>query len=223
MQTLPTSKMDGDTTTFFFVSRENFLSMGKLQTWSEMTFELLREEWSWQDVLAPSKDVLAEYLIISHRWVRADDADPTGKQYEAIKQYVGTHTKVKKIWADVCCLPQGHRNRAEQEYFRSTLQNVNILYVGFTVCFLLDLSVMSRFWCVLEYFLGTRLIEESGIGASQKRMEVVYLSNDPESDEMLRNFMNRTMGRTLEHCLEHLDREERPRGHSIPLRILFSL
>ena len=35
------------------------------------------------------------------------------------------------------------------------------------MCFLLDLSVVSRFWCVLEYVLATRLI------ASQKRMEVV--------------------------------------------------
>ena len=33
--------------------------------------------------------------------------------------------------------------------------------------------------------------------------------------------MARTMGRTLENCLEHMDREERPRGHWIPLRILF--
>ena len=142
---LPKGTSEGGTTTFYFVSRTGFLSMGKLQTWREMKFQLLREDWTWHDVLAPTRDVLAEYIIVSHRWVRADDADPTGKQCEAIKQYVETHTKVKKIWVDVCCLPQGKRNKVEQKYFRSTLKNVNILYVGFTVCFLLDLSVVSRF------------------------------------------------------------------------------
>ena len=183
----------------------------------------MQEDWSWQDVLAPSEDVLARYVVISHRWVRQDDADPSGVQFKVIKKYLEDHPFVELVWADVCCLPQGRRSKAEDAYFRSTLKNVNILYVGFTVCFLLDASVVSRFWCVLEYFLGTRFIAEDSIEASTKRMHVVYVYGDDEKDVLLRKFMENTMGRDLDACLAHLNREEKAKGTSDPVACLFSL
>ena len=210
-------------TTFYFVPREMFLSMGGLLPWSTLKSALVPEVWSWQDVLAPSEDFLAKYVVVSHRWVEQGNADPSGTQYKVMKKYLEDHPEVEKVWADVCCLPQGVRSDEEDAYFRNTLKNVNILYVGFTVCFLLDASVVSRFWCVLEYFLGTRFIAETRIEASTKRMQVRYVYGDDEKDVGLKTFMENTMGRDLDACLEHLQREDKPRGQSVPFSDLFSL
>ena len=171
--------------------------MGKLLTWNTLGSALVQEDWSLQDILAPSEDVLAKYVVVSHRWVTQDNADPSGTQYEVIKKYIEDHTTVDKVWADVCCLPQGKRSSTEEAYFRSTLKSVNILYVGFTVCFLLDASVVSRFWCVLEYFLGTRFIAET---ASRRRQNACtwYVYGDDETDVVLKTFLQNTMGRDLE-------------------------
>ena len=129
MQTLPTPK-EG-ITTFYFVPREKFLSMGELLTWNTLKAALVQEDWSWQDVLVPSEDVLARYAVISHRWVTQNNADPSGTQYKVIKKYLEDHPSVELVWADVCCLPQGVRSNAEDAYFRRTLKSVNILYIGF--------------------------------------------------------------------------------------------
>lgn len=193
--------------------------MEGLLTWNTLKSALVREDWSWQDVLTPSADVLARYVVISHRWVTQNNADPSGTQYEVIKKYLEDHPGVEKVWADVCCLSQGRRSNAEEAYFRSTLKSANILYVGFTVCFLLGTSVVSRFWCVLEYFLGTRFIAETGIEASTKRMHVFYVYGDDEKDVGLKTFLQNTMGRDLDACLAHLNREEKPREHPILLRV----
>ena len=213
MQTLQTTNTGGEgNTTFYFVPREKFLSMGRLLTWNTLKSALVPENWSWQDVLAPSEDALARHVVISHRWVTQNSADPSGTQCEVIKKYLEDHPDVEKVWADVCCLPQGRRSNAEEAYFRSTLKSVNILYVGFAVCFLLDASVVSRFWCVLEYFLGTRIILETRIEASTKRMHLVYVHGDDEKDVGLKTLLQNTMGRNLDACLAHLNREEKPRG-----------
>ena len=133
-------------------------------------------------------------------------------QYEVIKKYLEDHRNVEKVWADVCCLPHGKRSNAEEAYFRSTLKSVNILYVGFAVCFLLDASVVSRFWCVLEYCLGTLIVLETRIEASTNRMRLVYVHGDDDKDVGLKTLLQNTMGRDLDACLAPLNREDKPRG-----------
>ena len=46
-------------------------------------------------------------------------------------------------------MPQGQdKTKADKIYFDHMLQNVNLLYLGCRVLALIDISYLSRFWCV---------------------------------------------------------------------------
>ena len=102
----------------------------------------------------------------------------------------------------------------------TTLKNVNILYMSFTVCFLLDRSVISRFWCCLEYFLATRYIGNFSIDADEKRLQVVPMgeaaTRSGDSDNLL-GLMRSAMGDSLETCIKYLSGEDKLGGHAISL------
>ena len=46
----------------------------------------------------PRQDALARHVVISHRWVTQNSADPSGTQYEVIKKYLEDHPDVEKVW-----------------------------------------------------------------------------------------------------------------------------
>lgn len=46
-------------------------------------------------------------------------------------------------------MPQGKdKTEADKIFFDHMLQNVNLLYLGCRVLALIDISYLSRFWCV---------------------------------------------------------------------------
>ena len=95
---------------------------------------------------------------------------------------------------------------------------MNILYMGLTVCFLPDRSVISRFWCCLEYFLATRSDGNSSINADEKMLQVLPrgAAASGDSDE-LQSVMKRSMGDSLETCIEYLSDEDKLEGQTNPL------
>ena len=92
--------------------------------------------------------------------------------------------------------------------------------MGFTVCFLLDKSVISRFWCCLEYFLATRSVGNSSINADEKRLQVLPMGAaavQSEVRDQLQFMMKKSMGDSLETCIEYLSLEDKLEGKTMPL------
>ena len=104
---MPSEQSDNERTKFIFVSRDTFLSLEHMKPWQKLKDELIAEEWSLKDVLNLTEDILATYLVVSHRWNKPGDADPEGKKLKAIKTYLEQHPSIQKLWVDVCCMPQG--------------------------------------------------------------------------------------------------------------------
>ena len=55
-----------------------------------------------------------EYMTVSHRWETAEQPDPEGVQFEAIRAYAMTHPDVKYILFDWSCLWQRDGRTPEQ-------------------------------------------------------------------------------------------------------------
>jgi len=133
-----------------------------------------------------SNELLDEFLSVSHRWDSPACADPSGKQYHCIRDYVLNNVKVKFVWVDSWCLPQGSRTDKDALVFAKTLPHINLLYLTTKVLLLVDLSYLSRFWTQFEAWLSlqtctsTGLVHESG---RQSRASLVRLHNAPPSME----------------------------------------
>ena len=95
---------------------------------------------------------VAKRLAVSHRWMKADDADPDGEQLRTIKQFLASDEgkPFELVWLDAQCMPQdqpqGSRTADDTVAFKTMLSQVNMLYLGTSVLILLDLSYVSRFW-----------------------------------------------------------------------------
>lgn len=102
-------------------------------------------------------------LVVSHRWVNHDHPDPDGEQLRAVQHFLQNHRNFRLVWIDWCCLPQGHRNQQEDEFFQGCLSYANLLYLRFFVLIIADSAYMSRFWTQFECLLAMRIIHEDGL------------------------------------------------------------
>ena len=66
---------------------------------------------SFEEACAGS--LVGEVLTVSHRWMKAHEPDPDGTQLRVIKEYLKAHPRIKLVWYDAWCLPQGDRTPGE--------------------------------------------------------------------------------------------------------------
>lgn len=133
-----------------------------------------------------SGELVEEFLSVSHRWDSPDIADPSGKQYAAIRDYVLKNPKVQHIWMDCWCLPQGERTGKDQALFKATLPHINLVYLTTSVLLLLDLSYLSRFWTQFEAWLSFQTCTSQGLthaSDQQRRATTMRLHNAPPGFE----------------------------------------
>ena len=105
---------------------------------------------------ACSGKLIEEACTVSHRWMSAHEPDEDGTQLTAIKAHLKANPKIKWLWYDAWCLPQGERTASELASFKRMLREVNMLYLGTSVLILLDLSYQSRFWVRIRLNLTRR-------------------------------------------------------------------
>jgi len=106
--------------------------------------------------------------------------DANGEQLAVIKEHLRENAQVKYIWFDWSCMPQNvgrKRNHDEELYFRKTLDNVFLLFLGLSVLVVMDQQYVGRFWTVWEAWLSMR-----GFGGvlgleavSDKKLRVIFL------------------------------------------------
>jgi hypothetical protein len=129
--------------TFYFATREMILqsaadTMPKHQDCRESW--LLKKKITMQE--ACQLLFKEEYVAVSHRWEEKGKPDPSGQQFEKVREYLVAHPKIKYIWFDYTCMAQGSRTFEESYEFKHMLQNVNRLYLGMSVLIVMDLSYM---------------------------------------------------------------------------------
>lgn len=115
-------------------------------------------------------------VILSHRWQKKHHPDAAGKQLVEFQTVAVTYSEAVWFWADYMCLPQNVMNErgeitlprtdSQESYFRKSLNNVNLLYLGGNVVILNDRDYARRFWCLLEAYLSMRKADSSGLVSS---------------------------------------------------------
>jgi hypothetical protein len=107
-----------------------------------------------------------EYLAVSHRWEDANNPDLNGAQLKALNKFLKERPKIRYVFYDYMCLPQGDRTAEDKAEFYSMLPNVNLLYVGASVLILLDRTYNARFWTQFEAWLAFRSASLEGLASS---------------------------------------------------------
>lgn len=68
----------------------------------------------------------------------------------ALVNHLTQNPRIRLVWHDYSCLPQGERSDDEDKAFKRQLRSVNLLYLGCSVLILLDLAYLSRFWTQVD-------------------------------------------------------------------------
>ena len=92
--------------------------------------------------------------------------DPDGIQLSEIQAYLRQHERIKWVWYDYACLPQGQRTAEENAIFKRMLNAVNMLYLGCSVLLLVDSSYPSRFWTQFEAWLSMQTCAAEGLATA---------------------------------------------------------
>ena len=122
-------------------------------------------------------DLLSGRLIreghasVSHRWMDRDASDKDGVQLRALQEWLLADPKIKWVWLDEWCMPQGKRTSAETSSFLLMLKHVNMLYLGTTVLILLDISSISRFWTQFEAWCSMQRLAPNGLASAVGTVE----------------------------------------------------
>ena len=77
-------------------------------------------------------------------------------------EFLHQNPHIKGVWIDYCCLPQGNRSTHEDSFFRTTLENVNLLYLCGKTLALIDQKYAGRFWTQYELFLALHQAGKDG-------------------------------------------------------------
>ena len=100
------------------------------------------------------RGALDDYQCVSHRWEDKDHPDPSAVKKRKLIEFLHQNPHIKGVWIDYCCLPQGNRSTHEDSFFRTTLENVNLLYLCGKTLALIDQKYAGRFWTQYELFLA---------------------------------------------------------------------
>ena len=76
-------------------------------------------------------------VVFSHRWFEPTHPDPQNVKLLKAQEFVHAQPAVDAVWMDWLSVPQSHggppRTEDEEDYFTSTLYNINMLYLGLQV------------------------------------------------------------------------------------------
>mmetsp|Transcript_8774 Transcript_8774/g.19508 ORF Transcript_8774/g.19508 Transcript_8774/m.19508 type:complete len:142 (+) Transcript_8774:375-800(+) len=108
----------------------------------------------------------SEIYAVSHWWEDKRAPDTQGVQQAAIIEHVRADPSIKLVWYDYWSMPHGERSAPELVRFKGMLGNVNMLYLGYSVLVLLDISYPSRFWTQFEAWLSMQRALPDGLGAA---------------------------------------------------------
>ena len=138
-----------------------------------------------------------ELLVISHRWEKPSEPDTEGKQLECIQAHLRANPRLRHVWYDYWCMPQGNRSPSQKLHFGWMLQNVNLLYLGLSVLVLLDISYLSRFWTQMEAWLSMQLGGTDGLQPAPERLrrctiETLHTATSTTRDDLIRMWASRT-------------------------------
>ena len=138
-----------------------------------------------------------ELLAISHRWEKPSAPDTEGKQLERIQAHLRANPRLRYVWYDYWCMPQGNRSPSQKLHFGWMLQNVNLLYLGLSVLILLDISYLSRFWTQMEAWLSMQLGGTDGLRPASERLrrctiETLHTATSTTRDDLIRMWATRT-------------------------------
>lgn len=78
--------------------------------------------------------LVQEYCVISHRWETPTEPDTHGAQLKAIRAFLRAHPRIKYLWIDFSCMPQGERTPEEKLEFAAMLPHVNLLCKSLEPC-----------------------------------------------------------------------------------------
>jgi len=164
------NKTDGKVT-FFFVKVDFIHSFQPSDSCKSMPcFQELRRQGALEEVCLSKNEALQGKLIdlnasvVSHRWETPKVPDPDGEQLREISKYLSDKSLVKLMWKDYWCIPQGHRTRAENKYFRWVMEHMDFLYLGCPdVLALIDMSSQSRFWTQFEAWMAMQACSSDGL------------------------------------------------------------
>ena len=176
---------------FWFVVAERLLAdekMTKLPTWQDLQRDrpdwLVRKRLTFEEAMHGS--FAAEILGISHRWETPAEPDTKGAQLTAVRAHLRAHPRIRWVWFDFACMPQGKRTASDQRLFDYMLANINLVFLGASVLCLVDLSYMSRFWTQFEAWLACQEASAHGLvgaTAARRRISVATILNAPPSFE----------------------------------------
>ena len=185
---------------FFFVSAEWILQ----QTSSPPKFQdLLGIEGAVvQKTLDAGRAYRSEYasdelLAVSHRWETPSAPDTTGKQLERLQAHLRENRRIRYVWYDFWCMPQGNRSPSQKLHFVWMLKNVNLLYLGCSVLILLDISYLSRFWTQMEAWLSMQLGGTDGLAPAAESMrrcaiECLHTATEATRRDLIQMWASRT-------------------------------
>ena len=124
-----------------------------------------------------------EVLAVSHRWEQPDEPDTQGKQFAAMRAYVGGKPAIKHVWVDFSCAPQKERTPAEELVFGRTLRFVSLLFLGSRVLILCDRTYTTRFWTLLEAWISMQMATIDGLVPApreKRRCDIVPIHHASE-------------------------------------------
>ena len=158
---------------FYFLDVAKLIGCSRLPVFQEAKRQglLVREKVSLKQVIRG--EYKTQYLAVSHKWVAADQPDPTSQQLGLLMHYLKTDPHgqlVTRVWYDWSCMPQDERTLEEKhnktskdtrsaelkQEFDEMLKLANFLYVGCRVLILADLPYLTSF--VRETHVTSRML-----------------------------------------------------------------
>ena len=134
-------KTMAETWTFFFMSRDVFLAL-PLSEGGVPRHQELRKQGKLFERRVSLEEVFTQRLartsvVFSHRWFEPTHPDPQNVKLLKAQEFVHAQPAVDAVWMDWLSVPQSHggppRTEDEEDYFTSTLYNINMLYLGLQV------------------------------------------------------------------------------------------
>merc|ERR1719284_1255233 len=152
-------------------------------------------------------------VVFSHRWFEPTHPDPQNVKLLKAQEFVHAHPAVDAVWMDWLSVPQSHggppRTKDEEDYFTSTLYNINMLYLGLQVVVLYDNQYNGRFWPCVECWSSYQVATPEGLKAEEsdlrRRTVFVCVAASVGTEAQAQSFMEKQWRRvTCDQAVERL-------------------
>ncbi len=90
-----------------------------------------------------------ESWFVSHRWATPTHPDPSGDQFEIVKEFMHRR-QVHGVWYDYSCIPQEPHTSEARKLFEDSLKHMNSLIVTANFMSLETDDYLDRAWCYYE-------------------------------------------------------------------------